>query len=228
MALVNLARRAEIGSAKRARTRAAILEAARGCYAAAQTGSVTVDAIMQAAGLAKGTFYVHFHDLAELETVLGAALVAEIDERLQPARLAATAPLTRLATATTILLRDLAGQPARARLAARAAAHIPEVGQAVHVRMREDLAAAQAAGHLALPSIELAARIVSAIFVQAAKDLGLGRIDAAAIPDIVRTILRAVGCAPADAAARANQAARNADRFARHTAAMDGANSSEA
>jgi len=61
MARVNLARRAEIGSEKRARTRAAILDAARDCYATTTDGSVTVDAVMQAAGLAKGTFYVHFN-----------------------------------------------------------------------------------------------------------------------------------------------------------------------
>src|SRR5208282_6859628 len=105
MARVNLARRAEIGSAKRARTRAAILDAARQCYAA---GPVTVDAVMQAAGLAKGTFYVHFQDIVELEVAVGAALVKEIDDRLQPARLAVGDPLTRIATATVILLRDLA------------------------------------------------------------------------------------------------------------------------
>jgi AcrR family transcriptional regulator len=226
MARVNLARRAEIGSAKRARTRAAILEAARDCYAAPSAAAVTVDAVMQAAGLAKGTFYVHFEDLAELEAELGAALVAEIDERLQPARLAVSDPLTRLATAMTIMLRLLAAQPARARLAARSAARLPGLGEAVHVRLREDLAAAEAAGRLALPSSDLAARIVYAIAVQAAEDLGLGRIDATTIPDIVRAILRAVGCAPADAAARADQAARNADKFARILAASRGANSS--
>ena len=213
MAQVNLARRAEIGSAKRARTRAAILEAARNCYAAASADAVTVDAVMQAGGLAKGTFYVHFKDLAELEAELGAALVAEIDETLQPARLAVSDPVTRLATASTVMLRLLAEQPARARLAARSAARIPGVGEAVHVRLREDLAAAQAAGRLALPSSDLAARIVTAITVQAAEDLAHGRIDANTIPDIVRTILRAIGCAPADAAARADQAARKADKF---------------
>jgi AcrR family transcriptional regulator len=228
MARVNLARRAEIGSAKRARTRAAILDAARDCYAAASADAVTVDAVMQAAGLAKGTFYVHFEDLAELEAELGAALVAEIDERLQPARLAVSNPLTRLATAITIMLRLLAVQPARARLAARSSARIPVVGQAVRVRLREDLAAAQEAERLALPSSDLASRIVFAIAVQAAEDLGLSRIDASTIPDIVRTILRAIGCAPADAAARAAQAARNADKFARQIAASRGANPQEA
>jgi AcrR family transcriptional regulator len=94
MSRVNLARRAELGSAKWARTRAAILDAARLCYGA---GPVTVDAVMQeAAGLAKGTFYVHFEDLASLEKELGAALIAELDEQLQPARLAVSDPLTRL------------------------------------------------------------------------------------------------------------------------------------
>ena len=223
MARVNLARRAEIGSERRARTRAAILDAARDWYAAAQAGPVTVDAVMQAAGLAKGTFYVHFNDLEELEAELGAVLIEEIDERLQPARRAVSDPLTRLATAATILLRGLAAQPAQARLVAHAADHIPDFGEAVHVRLREDLAAAQAAGRLALPSNDLAARIVSAIAMQAARDLGLGRIDKTTVPDIVRTILRAIGCPPADAAARAGQAARNADKFARQTAAASAA-----
>jgi AcrR family transcriptional regulator len=217
MARVNLARRAEIGSAKRARTRAAILEAARRCYAA---GPTTVDAVMQRAGLAKGTFYVHFEDLASLEAELGAELIAELDERLQPARLATSDPLTRLATATTILLRDLAASPARARLAAHAATDIPVVSEAVLVRVREDLAAAQAAGRLVLPSSDLAAGIVSAIVLQAARDLGASRMDARAVPDIVRAILRAIGCAPDDATTRTAEAVRNADEFTQQRVAV--------
>jgi len=218
MARVNLARRAEIGCAKRARTRAAILEAARQCFAATPSVPVTVDAVMHRAGLAKGTFYVHFHDLAALEAEVGAALVEEIDAKLQPARRAASDPLNRLATATTLLLRYLTAIPARARLAARAA-DIPDFGHAVLVRLREDLEAAQQAGRLALPSPDLAARIVSAIFMLAATDIGLGRIGATAVPDIVRTILRAVGCAPEEAATRTEEAARNADTFARQITA---------
>ena len=66
MARVNLERRAEIGLAKRNRTRAAILEAARDCYAAPNAAPVTVHAVMQAAELAKGTFYVHFADLGAM------------------------------------------------------------------------------------------------------------------------------------------------------------------
>lgn len=216
MAQINLQRRAEIGAAKRARTRAVILDAARDCFGAAAANAVTVDAVMQAAGLAKGTFYVHFQDLAELEAEVGATLIREIDDSLQPARLAIADPVSRIATATMILLHDLGAVPARARLAARAATRFPDLDRApIHVHLREDLAAVQAAGRLALPSKELAARVVSAIAVQAATDFGQGRLNSKAVPDIVRAILRAIGCAPAEAAARAEQAARNADRFAR-------------
>ena len=137
MARVNLERRAEIGLAKRNRTRASIVEAARACYAAPKKAPVTVDAVMQAAGLAKGTFYVHFEDLGALEAALGETLTEELDRRLQPARLAADHPLTRLATAVTVLLRDLARSPAQARLVARAAAAIPDVANAMQAHLRQ-------------------------------------------------------------------------------------------
>jgi AcrR family transcriptional regulator len=228
MAQINLKRRAEIAAAKRGRTRAVILQAARDSYGAATADSVTVDAVMQAAGLAKGTFYVHFQDLAELEAEVGSALVSEIDHRLQPVRLAIGDPLSRIATATIILLSDLAAAPAQARLAARAAARIPDVDWTIQTHLQEDLAAAGAAGRLALPSKELAARIVSAIVMQAATDFGQGRLSSKVIPDLVRAILRAIGCAPADAAKHTEQAARNADRFAGHGARSDATKNREA
>ncbi|MBL6616663.1 MAG: TetR/AcrR family transcriptional regulator [Reyranella sp.] len=208
MARVNLERRAEIGLAKRNRTRAAILEAARTCYAAPKAAPVTVDAVMQVAGMAKGTFYVHFEDLAALETELGESLTEELDRRLQPARLAAPHPLTRIATAATVLFRDLAHSPAQARLVARAAAAIPDVVNAMQAHLRQDLADAQAGNLLAMPSVELAARIVTSISRQAAEDLAAGRIDGGAIPDIVQATLRAIGCTPREAARHAEAAAR--------------------
>jgi len=225
MARVNLERRAEIGEAKRARTRAAILEAARACYATPTAAPVTVETVMQAAGLAKGTFYTHFQDLTALEAELGATLIATLDERLQAARLAADHPLTRTATAVTVMLRNLAAAPARARLAARAVITMPEVGQAVQVRLRQDLADAQAAGLLAFKSVDLAAGVVLALCELAAREIGAGRIGAPAVPDIVRAVLRALGCAPDDAALRADEAVRHANLFAKRMAADSGTDS---
>jgi AcrR family transcriptional regulator len=210
MARVNLERRAEIGLAKRNRTRAAILEAARACYASPTAAPVTIDSLMRAAGLAKGTFYVHFEDLAALEAELGDTLIEELDRRLQPARLAVNQPLTRIATAITVLLRDLARTPEQARLVARAATAMPDVVTAIQAHLREDLAEARTAGLLAVGSIELTARIVTALSQQAARDLAERRIDDSALPDIVRAILRALGCAPREAARHASAAERHA------------------
>ncbi|WP_198956850.1 hypothetical protein [Ensifer sp. 1H6] len=50
---------------------------------------------------------------------------------------------------------------------------------------------------------------------------GDGRIDAAAVPDIVRAVLRAMGCTPDDAARRADEAAHNSDVFAQQASVMD-------
>ena len=73
----------------------------------------------------------------------------------------------------------------------------------MQAHLRQDLADAHAAGLLAVSPVELAARIVTAISRQAAQDLAERRIDDAALPDIVRAILRAIGCTPRDAALRA-------------------------
>lgn len=225
MARVNQERRAEIGLAKRARTRAAILEAARACYAAPTVAPTTVDAVMQEAGLAKGTFYVHFQDLAALEVELAAALIDELDGRLQPARLAADHPLTRLATAVNILLLDLASAPPRARLVARALAVVPKVGDAMRAHLRQDLRAARAEGLLAMGSVDLAALIVGGLCEQAVREIGNGRIEKRAVPDIVRAVLRIIGCAPPDAAMHAEEAARHAKGFLQQKASLDSARS---
>jgi AcrR family transcriptional regulator len=214
MTRVNLQRRAEIGLAKRNRTRAAILEAARGRYSDPTAAPVTVEAVTRAAGLAKGTFYVHFEDLAALEAELGQALIDELDGRLQPARLASFHPLTRIATGVTVLLRDLARTRARARLVARAAMAMPDVVTAIQGHLHEDLAEARAAGLLAVGSVELAARMVTALSQQAALDLAEGRIDESAVPDIVQAILRAIGCAPREAARHASAGERHAHAHA--------------
>ncbi|MEK1890465.1 MAG: TetR family transcriptional regulator, partial [Phyllobacterium sp.] len=66
MANVNLIRRAEIGREKRVKTRAQLVEAANSLFAGRAVESVTVDDVVQEAGVAKGTFYTHFDSLEAL------------------------------------------------------------------------------------------------------------------------------------------------------------------
>ena len=63
---VRNARRAEIGAARRAKSRNTILTAAFACYGRADGRIVRIEDICKAAGVARGTFYNHFDDLEAL------------------------------------------------------------------------------------------------------------------------------------------------------------------
>ena len=87
MAKVNLERRAEIGAEKRARTRSQMLAAANALFAKRPWDSVTVDDVVNEAGVAKGTFYVHFDDMGALIAAVADDLIKTFDEMIQPQRL---------------------------------------------------------------------------------------------------------------------------------------------
>src|SRR5579863_9873095 len=89
MARIDLARRAQIGRDRRARTRSQ--------YGRNPIEAVTVDDVVAEAAVAKGTFYVHFDGLAELQAAVADELAQEFDELLQPRRLATQDPIERIA-----------------------------------------------------------------------------------------------------------------------------------
>jgi|SRR5271166_1669824 len=90
MAKINLARRAEIGQEKRARTRAQLVAAARALFSVKPWASVTIDDLVREAGVAKGTYYAHFDDMHALTAAVGDELIRAFDELIQPRRAAAT------------------------------------------------------------------------------------------------------------------------------------------
>jgi AcrR family transcriptional regulator len=214
MARINLARRAEIGREKRHRTRAAILDAARAAYASGLPGAITVESLMAEAGLAKGTFYVHFPDLPALEAELGAALIAALDDRLQPARLAIADPLARFATAMAIMLQDLTRSPETSRLAGRALAGIPYVGTQIHRRVREDIDAACAAGTLAFAEPELAVTLAAGIFIHVVGEIAAGRFGPSGLEAVLAATLRAIAASHINAARLAADAVSRAQELA--------------
>ena len=104
MAKVDLARRAEIGRERRVRTRAQLVEAGAILLAERPPEALTVDAVVDAAGVAKGTFYYHFKSIDELAAAVGARLGESFDELLTPARLELRDPVERLSFAFTQFL----------------------------------------------------------------------------------------------------------------------------
>src|SRR5271165_4363825 len=97
MANINLERRAEIGREKRARTKAQLIAAAKALGSTRPWESMTVDEVVNEAGVAKGTFYTHFNDLSELAAAVADDLIQSFDELIQFRRLAISDPLLRIA-----------------------------------------------------------------------------------------------------------------------------------
>src|SRR5215207_3491653 len=116
MARIDLARRAEIGREKRARTRAQILESGSALLAERPLEALTVDVVVEAAGVAKGTFYYHFESIDELAAAVGEKLGESFDELLAPARLSHRDPIGRISFGLTQFLATAIADPVWARL----------------------------------------------------------------------------------------------------------------
>jgi AcrR family transcriptional regulator len=206
MARVDLARRAQIGRDRSARTRAELIAAARRLYATRPFDQVTVDEVVAAAGVAKGTFYVHFDSLAELQSLLADELAREFDELLQPRRMALDDPIERIAAGCGAFVAQALNDPAWGALVAHSAAAMPNVAGVARKRLKEDIDRAARGGHLGGVPADLAFDFASGMVLQAMLSAPQKRRSPRQAPDVVAGILRAIGVAPDRAAAVARRA----------------------
>ncbi len=209
MARVDLARRAEIGRDRSARTRAELVVAARGLYAARPFNQVTVDDVVAAANVAKGTFYVHFDSLNDLQILVADDLAREFDELLQPRRLALDDPLERIAAGCGAFIVQALRDPAWGALVAHSAAAMPSIAGVPRERLREDIDLAVRNGQLSGVTTDLAFDFANAIVLHAMQTASERKKSAKEATAIVAGILRAIGVAPGKAATMAERAINN-------------------
>lgn len=188
MARIDLARRAEIGREKRARTRAQIVDAGATLLAERPPEALTVDAIVEAAGVAKGTFYYHFLSVDELAAAVGAKLGENFDELLTPARLKLQDPIERLSFAFTRFLERSVSDTSWARLVVQSSQSPTEFGLGVRANLKADIAEAVAQGRVSVRDVDLAADIVIGIWLQVTR----GILERGARPDVACQVLEAV------------------------------------
>jgi AcrR family transcriptional regulator len=206
MARINLARRAQIGRDRSARTRAQLLAAARTLYAARPFDQVTVDDVVGAAGVAKGTFYVHFDSLADLQSIVADELARKYDELLQPRRLALDDPIERIAAGCGAFIAQALRDPAWGALVARSAATMPNVAGVARKRLKEDIDRAARDGHLGGVTPELAFNFATGIMLHMMLSAPQQPRSPQQASAVVAGILRAIGVAPEKAAAAAQRA----------------------
>ncbi len=200
MANVNLEWRAEIGREKRARTKAQLIAAAKALFAKRPWESVTIDELVQEAGVAKGTFYSHFNDLEELAAAVADKLIDAFDEMIQPERQSISDPLFRIAFGCDAFLRQSLSDRSWALLATRMARSHPAVGQPVRGRLSDDLRDALDKVPQAGLTPELGVEVIVGVILQVAAAIGDGRLDDRDRPEAIRCMLAAIGVGKRDAA----------------------------
>ncbi len=201
MAKVNLERRAEIGQEKRARTRAQLVAAASALFSVRSWASVTIDDLVREAGVAKGTFYVHFEDMHALTVAVADELIRSFDELIQPRRAATADPLLRVALGCDAFIERALEDPAWGALVARMARSYPTVGETTRLRLREDLARALDEAPRAGPSVDLALEAAIGVVLQVLAAIGEGRLNRADREPAVGAVLGAIGVGKQRAAA---------------------------
>ena len=206
MARIDLARRAQIGHDRSARTCGELLAAARALYAARPFDQVTVDDLVGAAGVAKGTFYVHFDSLAKLQSLVASELVREFDELLQPRRLTLDDPIERIAAGCGAFIAQTLRNPAWGALVAHSAAAMPSVASVARKRLKEDIDRAARDGHLGSVSADLAFDFANGIMLHTMLSAPQTQRSPEQAPDLVAGLLRAIGVAPKKAAIVAQRA----------------------
>ena len=193
MAKIDLARRAEIGRERRARTRSQILEAAAKLLAERPLAAVTVDSVVDAANVAKGTFYYHFQGMDDLAVAVGAKLAESFDELLAPALREVRDPIARLSFAFAKFLDKAIADPAWARLVVQSSQAPDQFGPGIRAHLKADVAEAIAEGRVLIEDADLAADIVIGIWLQITRGI-LERRPAANFADqALAAMLRALG-----------------------------------
>ena len=193
MAKVDLARRAEIGREKRERTRTLIVDAGTMLLAERPREALTVDAVVEEAGVAKGTFYYHFQSIDELASAVGEKLGESFDAVLTPARLQLQDPIERLSFAFTRFLEKAISDSSWARLVVQSSHSPTEFARGIRNNLKADIAEAIIQGRLSVRDAELAVDIVMGIWLQVTR----GILDRGARPQLTRqaveAVLRALG-----------------------------------
>jgi AcrR family transcriptional regulator len=193
MAKVDPIRRAEIGREKRARTRAQLIAAASSLFARQAVESVTVDDVVKEAGVAKGTFYVHFEDLHALAAAVAQDLVRSFDQLLQPGRLSISEPELRMAFGFSCFIDKALNDPGWARVVARMANSAPNGIEVARSRFLEDMRRFAKGLPQGRISPEVSLEIVSGILLQLLGAFGEGRLSRRHREDAIAGILRAIG-----------------------------------
>jgi AcrR family transcriptional regulator len=187
------------GGGKRARTRAALLDAAILVVAEKGMEALKISDITSAAEMANGTFYNHFNDKDEVLREAAYGIAFEISRQLDDDMKDIVDAPTRVVTATNSFIEIILHKPEWASLMLASGTYLPQLRADVSQFLRADLERGVAQEKFEVDVSDfLLQQIISLVTVAITTQLEIGRNKALNI-EVCEYIMRLLGFSPAKA-----------------------------
>jgi len=199
---------AKVGRAQR--TRDALIRAGRELFSERPVDAVAIDDIVQAADVAKGSFYNHFTDRDDLVRAVVGEIREALEARVGEVNAGVEDPARRVARAVCVYQRYALDEPMNARVLVRVHSGFASLSSPVNQGGIEDITAGLASGRFSIATVE-----AGLLFVMGVSQTAMARTcrdpqPALAISlaqQVCALILRGLGVPSAEADTIAAQAA---------------------
>ena len=141
---------------RRTASRQALLDAAEELIGRRGFAGVSVDEITARAGVAKGTFYNHFADKADVANLIARGIRDELRALIGPMKAVSSDPAHHLAIAMRMFWRLAVEQPNRALILVLLINDPTDVNSPMNAPVRQTLLNGEASGRFSFASIEAA------------------------------------------------------------------------
>lgn len=145
------------------RTRSALIAAGRRLFSERPVDAVAIDDIVQAAEVAKGSFYNHFPDRDALVREITAEIRAGVERAVGRANAGIDDPARRMARAVCVYLRHAVDEPVRAGVLVRIHSGHTSMATPLNKGLVDDIAQGLASGRFSVATTESAVLYVLGI-----------------------------------------------------------------
>jgi AcrR family transcriptional regulator len=132
---------------RRMRTRTALIGAGQRLFAVKSIDGVTIDDIVEAADVAKGSFYNHFDDKESLAGTIVELVQGDCEREVNVANTDVVDAASRVARATAALIRYAKQHPDRYRSMVSLSTRRANIDSPINTGLRRDIEAGIASGH---------------------------------------------------------------------------------
>lgn len=136
------------------RTRAALIAAGRRLFCERPVDAVTVDDIVAAAEVGKGSFYNHFADRETLARAISTEIRGRVEQAVDRANAGVEDPARRMVRANCTYFRFVLDEPERAGFLVRVHAGHTSLSAPLNRGLVEDISKGLASGRFTVPTVE--------------------------------------------------------------------------